>query len=264
MRHHERPDAARGARDGAPKPHQFSGPLYEQVRGLILSRIESGDWRAGSPIPAEVQLSRDFGVSIGTVRKALDQLARDRILVRERGRGTFVKDGVMDGAIRRGGLGLRLCDANGVPVQATISLIAAEYAVANAEEIVALRMLRPSLIVPRALKMRREWRSGGELLCLETIIVDAARFPNLQFEADPEADVFFRVYASKYQSPVDRIAWTMKPLTSGDPIAKALRDGRDVTIMRCVRSAFDAKDLPLEICEQIVILGGGFALSASQ
>ncbi|MBN9260068.1 MAG: cytochrome c-type biogenesis protein CcmH [Hyphomicrobium sp.] len=76
--------AAQEVRAGLFELHNFSGPLHEQVRGLILCRIERGDWPAGTPIPPEVQLASAFGVSIGTVRKALDQLARDRILVRER------------------------------------------------------------------------------------------------------------------------------------------------------------------------------------
>lgn len=260
MRHHERPVMAEGALGGGSRPHQFSGPLHEQVRGLIMSRIEAGDWGAGASIPPEVQLSRDFGVSVGTVRKALDQLARDRVLVRERGRGTFVKDR----AVRRGALGLCLCDADGAPVRATISMIAADYVIATADEIAALRMLRPAAVVSRAFKMTREWWSGGKLRCLETITVDAARFPNLQFEIEPKADVFFPIYADRYHLIVDRTAWTMKPLSASDPLAARLSGGRDVAIMQCRRIAYDAKDVPLEICEQIVVLDDGLALSAGQ
>lgn len=261
MRQHQRAiELAKAPPVRLSEHHQFSGPLYEQVRGLILSRIEAGDWRAGMPIPPEVQLSRDFGVSIGTVRKALDQLARDRILVRERGRGTFVKD---SGA-RRSGLGFSFSDADGVPVQAAITLVSAEYAVATREEIVALRMMQPALIVARALKMRREWRQQGKLFCIETITVDSARFPNLQFEVDAGAETFFRVYADQYHSAVDRVAWTIKPISKGDPVAVRLSQGRDATLMKCARTAFDAKELPLELCEQVVLFDDSLTLSAGQ
>jgi GntR family transcriptional regulator len=261
MRHYQRAiELAKMPPARPSEPHQFSGPLYEQVRSLILSRIESGDWRVGTPIPPEVQLSRDFGVSIGTVRKALDQLARDRILVRERGRGTFVKDG----GARRTGFGFSFSDADGVPVQAAITLASAEYAVATREEIAALRMMQPALIVARALKMRREWRQQGKLFCIETITVDATRFPNLQFEVDASAETFFQVYADQYHYAVDRTAWTIKPLLKSDPVAVRLSQGRDVTLMKCVRTAFDAKELPLELCEQTVIFDGSLMLSAGQ
>lgn len=239
----------------------FSGPLYEQVRERILSHIESGTWRAGTPIPPEVQLSRDFGVSVGTVRKALDQLARDRILVRERGRGTFVKDG----AASRPGLGVRLTTDDGTRIAATISLTGTEFAVATAVESSALRMLKPASIVPRALKIRREWRKGGKLLCLETITVDAARFPNLQFEIDSTAETFFPAYADKYHSPVDRTQWAIKPLSATDPRTAQLRANHPAaTVMRSLRTAFDARDVPLELCEQILILDGDVTIWSSR
>jgi len=252
--------AAQEVRAGLFELHNFSGPLHEQVRGLILCRIERGDWPAGTPIPPEVQLASAFGVSIGTVRKALDQLARDRILVRERGRGTFVKHG---GAWRTEA-GLRLCRANGEPIELDIALVATDYVVATAGEVSALRMLRPASIVPRALRLRREWRSEGRLVVVETISVDAARFPNLQFEIDPSAEALFPVYAEKYHAAVDRTAWTMRPLAESDARGAELRTGRGVTVMRCVRTAFDAKDTPLEISEQLIAFDDDLAVMASQ
>jgi GntR family transcriptional regulator len=246
--------------EGQIELHNFSGPLHEQVRGLILSRIERGDWPTGAPIPPEVHLSREFGVSIGTVRKALDQLARDRILVRERGRGTFVKDG---GAWRTGPA-LRLCHANGVPVALDIALVGTEYLVATAAEVSALRMLRPASIVPRALKLRREWRHDGALVAVETISVDAARFPNLQFEIDTAAEVLFPVYAEKYHAAVDRTVCTMKPLAPSDPLAQRLRGERGVSVLQCTRTAYDAKDMPLELAELTVLFDGHFVMMVTQ
>jgi GntR family transcriptional regulator len=199
-------------------------------------------------------------VSIGTVRKALDQLARDRILVRERGRGTFVKDG---GAWRTGPA-FRLCHANGEPVALDIVLAGTDYSAASATEVSALRMLRPASIVPRALRLRREWRHANALLAMEIITVDAARFPNLQFEIDTAAEVLFPVYAEKYHAAVDRTVWTMKPVVPGDAMARQLAGERDVTVLRCSRTAYDAKDMPLELAELTVLFDGEYALMATQ
>lgn len=252
--------AAQGVRAGLFDLHNVPGPLHEQVRGLILARIERGDWSAGAPIPPEVHLAREFGVSIGTVRKALDQLARDRVLVRERGRGTFVKAG----EAWRTGPALRLCGANGTPIEPEIVLAGTEYVAATPAEVSALRMLRPASMVPRALKLRREWRHDGTLIAIETITVDAARFPNLQFEIDPAAEVLFSVYAETYHAAVDRTLWTMKPLAGSDESARPLRGDSDTIVMRCVRTAFDAKDTPLEISEQLVLFDGRLSMMASQ
>jgi GntR family transcriptional regulator len=77
-------------------PTQRSGhgavarPLYTQVRDLMIERIESGLWPIGTALPNEVQLSSEFGVSVGTIRRAVEGLEEAGILVRKQGRGTFV------------------------------------------------------------------------------------------------------------------------------------------------------------------------------
>lgn len=65
-------------------------PLYQQIRGLITRSLESGEWRPGDMIPSESELAARFGVSQGTVRKAVDEMAAENLLVRRQGKGTFV------------------------------------------------------------------------------------------------------------------------------------------------------------------------------
>jgi GntR family transcriptional regulator len=65
-------------------------PLYRVVKRALLQAIERGDCAPGSALPAESVLAADFGVSIGTLRHAVDELVAEHILVRRQGRGTFV------------------------------------------------------------------------------------------------------------------------------------------------------------------------------
>ena len=65
-------------------------PLYQQIKGLILQSLQQGEWKPGEAIPSEIDLAARFRVSQGTVRKAIDELAADNLLVRRQGRGTFV------------------------------------------------------------------------------------------------------------------------------------------------------------------------------
>jgi GntR family transcriptional regulator len=65
-------------------------PLYQQIKGLILQSFQSGEWRPGEAIPSEMELSVRFRVSQGTVRKAIDELAAENLVVRRQGKGTFV------------------------------------------------------------------------------------------------------------------------------------------------------------------------------
>jgi GntR family transcriptional regulator len=73
-------------------------PLYRQIKELITRRLQLGDWKPGEPIPSESELASRYGVSQGTVRKAIDELAAERLLVRRQGRGTFVSSHLEAGA----------------------------------------------------------------------------------------------------------------------------------------------------------------------
>ena len=65
-------------------------PLYQQIKGLILKSLQGGEWKPGEAIPSEIELAARYRVSQGTVRKAIDELAADNLLVRRQGKGTFV------------------------------------------------------------------------------------------------------------------------------------------------------------------------------
>lgn len=65
-------------------------PLYRQIKTLLTKRLRAGEWKPGEPIPSETELAVRYRVSQGTVRKAIDELAADNLLVRRQGRGTFV------------------------------------------------------------------------------------------------------------------------------------------------------------------------------
>ena len=65
-------------------------PLYQQIKGLILQSLQQGEWKPGEAIPSEMELAARFRVSQGTVRKAIDELASENLVMRRQGKGTFV------------------------------------------------------------------------------------------------------------------------------------------------------------------------------
>ena len=79
------------AADAAPLQAAPSfSPLYQQIKGLILQSLQAGEWKPGEAIPSEMDLAARFRVSQGTVRKAIDELAAENLLLRRQGKGTFV------------------------------------------------------------------------------------------------------------------------------------------------------------------------------
>lgn len=84
-----------GSAPGGATPSQTGmsptfSPLYQQIKALITQSLQSGEWKPGELIPSEVELAARYKVSQGTVRKAIDELAAENLVVRRQGKGTFV------------------------------------------------------------------------------------------------------------------------------------------------------------------------------
>jgi GntR family transcriptional regulator len=79
-----------GAGISTPGASPTFSPLYQQIKALITQSLQSGEWKPGELIPSEVELANRFKVSQGTVRKAIDELSAENLVVRRQGKGTFV------------------------------------------------------------------------------------------------------------------------------------------------------------------------------
>lgn len=71
-------------------PDAAGMPLFRAVKRALLQGIETGAVAPGQALPSETPLAASLGVSVGTLRRAVDELVAEHILVRRQGRGTFV------------------------------------------------------------------------------------------------------------------------------------------------------------------------------
>jgi GntR family transcriptional regulator len=154
-------------------PGRFSTrPLYLQVRDALASRIAMGEWKPNAAIPNEGDLAREFGVSSGTMRKALDMMEGERLLTRRQGRGTFVNDQSSDElAVRYS----NIRTADGERITGEVGLVSISQGSANAAECGRLR-LRPDDKVWRVQRVRLH---KGEPFMVEDVVMPAALFPDL-------------------------------------------------------------------------------------
>lgn len=76
-------------------------PLYKQVYAVLVRRIADSEWQPGDSLPSEQVLALELGVSQGTVRKALDALAGEKLVQRRQGKGTFVAEHTQEHALFR-------------------------------------------------------------------------------------------------------------------------------------------------------------------
>lgn len=76
-------------------------PRYHRIAEALRERIREGEWATGAPLPNQRRLARDFGVTLMTLRQALELLERDALITRRHGLGTFVASPSIDYEITR-------------------------------------------------------------------------------------------------------------------------------------------------------------------
>ncbi len=165
-------DASRSA-PRSPSP-TFS-PLYRQIKDFLIRSLEEGEWLPGDAIPSEGELATRFGVSQGTVRKAIDEMASENLLVRRQGKGTFVATHSDPFSFYRF---LRLVPDDGSTTHAVSDPFACEQIVATPEvaHVLGLAIGDPVICVKRVL------RFSGVSVVFDEIYLVAELFSGLTLD----------------------------------------------------------------------------------
>jgi GntR family transcriptional regulator len=177
--------------DGVPVDgNRFSKkPLYLQLRDVLAERITGGVWKPGDAIPNESELAREFGVSAGTMRKALDLMEAERILSRRQGRGTFVNDQTSDE------FALRFSNvraANGQLAEALAKVTHVAKGAANEAERRRLQLGSGDSVY----RVQRTCLHKDKPFMIEHASVPAVLFPGL--DANPQAASRITLLAQQY------------------------------------------------------------------
>jgi GntR family transcriptional regulator len=148
-------------------------PLYMQIKALLMASLDDGEWPPGEALPSEIALAQRFRVSQGTVRKAIDALAAQSLVIRRQGKGTFVSTHTEEKTSLFRFLRIRRNDGRD------------EY---PASRVLDVRRGKASAEVARALELkvgetvivlRRVLEFGGEPVVLDEIALPAALFKGL-------------------------------------------------------------------------------------
>jgi GntR family transcriptional regulator len=147
IRGQERPSAGEAGALG-----RFRSPLYHQIYLIMRQRIVDGEFGAGGTLPSEQELAEFHGVSRITAKRALDELANDGLVVRERGRGTRVVEG--RAGVKISGQGTGAFDAL-LAMGGETEVAVKEFGYAPAEDDVAAALGLPiGTTVQRAVRVR--------------------------------------------------------------------------------------------------------------
>ena len=150
-------------------------PLYDQIKILLTQSLIAGEWKPGESIPSEMELAARFQVSQGTVRKAIDALAAENILIRRQGKGTFVATHTEPKHQYRF---LHIIPDKGEKVHPTTDFVDVKRGKASAEVAVALDLKTgaPVTVIRRVLVF------AGSPIIFDEIVLSSALFPNLTLE----------------------------------------------------------------------------------
>jgi GntR family transcriptional regulator len=217
-------------------------PLYGQIRALLERALEAGEWAPGNAIPSEFDLAARFGVSQGTVRKAVQSLAADNLLVRRQGRGTFVATHTEEKESNFRFLRIRRDD--GQPEYPHSRLIDLRRARANAEtaRMLSLRAGDPLFVLRRVLEF------GGVPAVLDEISLPAALFNGLTRErCAGYPGSMYGFFETEFGVRMLRADERLHAVSADPASAALLRIAAGVPLLAVDRVAYTYADRPVEV-----------------
>lgn len=165
-------------------------PLYRQVYDIIINKVAEGVWRPGEAIPSEHALARELGVSQGTMRKVLDALTAEKLLVRHQGKGTFIAENTQERSLFRF---FRMVRPGGERVTPTMGEQGVRVRVARVADQQKLDLAKGAKVV----EINRVRLVDGKPTIRETIILPSILFPKIE-ERMPLPNTLYSLYQTDF------------------------------------------------------------------
>lgn len=213
-------------------------PAYARLRDALTSRIASGEWVAETALPSESKLAREYGASVGTVRKAVEGLVVEGLLERRQGSGTYLRKPSFDATLFRF---FQLRNADGdvssIP-NSELILRAATTASSDAAS---------ALGTSDTIKIVRLRSLSDSPILFEEIYIPRDRFEG--FDSLPEVEfgpLLYPIYFERFGVLVKRTTDDLSFGTAKDNVAKRLNIAPQAPVAIIKRTAFSADDTPIE------------------
>jgi GntR family transcriptional regulator len=214
-------------------------PLYVQVRDQLVRRLIDGEWQPGQLIPSEIELAREIGVSQGTIRKALDAMTGEHLLIRRQGRGTFVARPEESRILFQF---FRLVPDDGQRSFPDSAILDRRSAAASQAEAEALA-IAPGDPVWRIERVRT---LGDTPLLVETLTLPEARVPGFGELAAIPNNVY-GLYSERWGITIGRASEKLKAVAASAADAAALGCAPGAPLLSIRRIALDLENKPVEL-----------------
>lgn len=229
-------------------------PLYHQLKEILRSQIENNHWKAGDLFPNENQIVQEYGLSRGTVREAMEELVREGLLTRHRGRGTFVampkyeQDmfhffSVHEYTKQTGHKpGSEILSFN---VEKADSKVASQLGLADGEQVYKIVRIRTI---------------DGEPTMYDQVFLSARDFPNLQ-EKDLASRSLYEILTNDYATPLGKAKQTFEPVLINQQESRLFKVEKGMAAMLIERTTYRMNSTPV-VYSKIVIRGDRCKFSA--
>ena len=208
-------------------------PLYVKVREALVGRLISGVWKPGQMLPSEFAIADELGVSQGTVRKALDEMTSQGLLIRKQGRGTFVSE-AEDKSILFRFYRLTSNKEEGSDKSFPESkYLSRSLQAANPAE-QELFDLKSGAQVWHFERLRIE---GGQPILVEQLTLPQNRFPDLDEQADLPNNVY-RLYGVQYGIIVARVEEKLRAVSAPAHVSDHLGLEPNAPVLEIDRRAY--------------------------
>jgi GntR family transcriptional regulator len=215
-------------------------PLYEQIRILLTQSLVAGEWKPGEAIPSEMDLAERYQVSQGTVRKAIDALASENIVVRRQGKGTFVASHNEPSYQYRF---LRVMPDGGDKHHPENKFFGLERGKASVEVAAALG-LKPGANV---MSFKRVMSFSSRPMILDEIVFEANQFPGLTLiELEEYRGSVYSFYETVFGVRMIRAEERLRAVAADGVAATHLRVTKGSPLLCVDRIAFTYGDKPVE------------------
>jgi len=223
-----------------------AAPLYKEVKRLLTQGLAAGEWQPGEALPSETRLAERFKVSIGTLRKAVDELVAEQVLVRQQGRGTFV---ATHGANRMLFNFFHIVRTDGARVLPDAQVVEFGRSKAEAGEAMRLGLAAGE----RVLRIRNLMRLEGKPVLVDDIVLAAARFPDLTERVFREREgTIYGLYQTRYAINVVRARERLRVALLEAGAARLLGLPAGHPVLEINRTALSYHDRPVELRRSLV------------
>ena len=213
-------------------------PAYVRLRDTLTGQIAAGEWTADQPIPSEAKLARQYGLSVGTVRKSIDGLVDEGLLERRQGSGTYVKAPSFDATLFRF---FQWREVDGSQLSIPSSKLIIRTCCAATEEAAG------ALGTSKVIKIVRLRSLSDMPVLYEEIYIPVSLFSG--FDSLPEdalGPLLYPIYFEHFGVLVKRATDDLTFGTADDAVANQLQliKGDPLAVIR--RTAFDIEHNPVE------------------